>query len=383
MQIGIDKIVFQAPAYYLELHTLAKAREVDSLKYEKGFMQSQMAVCPLDEDIVTLAAEATQKLLQDENVENIAMFLFATESSVDASKAAGLYVHGLLDLPKKMRVIELKQACYSSAAALSMAKDYIASHPEKKVLVLCSDIAKYGLGTSGEVTQGAGAVAMLVSANPRLLVLQGENTYLSEDIMDFWRPYGELYPSVDGKLSIETYLRFFETVYADYLEQNKKTTASFDAFCFHMPYGKLAYKAMQQLLDKYVITEEEKEKLEQRFFKSTHYNKRIGNIYTGSLFLSLLSLLETDHTLKAGDTIGLFAYGSGATGEFFSLQLVDGYQEHLEKAYHESKMQERKELSFEEYEAILKAEKDSRKTLENKPFVFLGLEEKKRQYQKR
>ena len=50
----------------------------------------------------------------------------------------------------------------------------------------------------------------------------------------------------------------------------------------------------------------------------------MGNIYTGSLYLSLISLLET-HKLSAGDNIGLFSYGSGSVGEFFSGKLVEGY----------------------------------------------------------
>ena len=36
-------------------------------------------------------------------------------------------------------------------------------------IVIVSDIAKYDIGSSGEYTQGAGAVAILVKQNPRLL----------------------------------------------------------------------------------------------------------------------------------------------------------------------------------------------------------------------
>ena len=36
-----------------------------------------------------------------------------------------------------------------------------------KAIVVCADIALYAPGSSGEPTQGAGAVAMLVEANPR------------------------------------------------------------------------------------------------------------------------------------------------------------------------------------------------------------------------
>ena len=38
------------------------------------------------------------------------------------------------------------------------------NNPESKVLVIASDIAKYGVKSSGESTQGAGSCAMLVSS---------------------------------------------------------------------------------------------------------------------------------------------------------------------------------------------------------------------------
>lgn len=60
---------------------------------------------------------------------------------------------------------------------------------------------------------------------------------------------------------------------------------------------------------------------------STDYTRNIGNIYTGSLYLSLMSLLDSDdNTLKANDLIGFFSYGSGAVGEIFSGRLVEGYE---------------------------------------------------------
>src|SRR5690625_7366180 len=74
-----------------------------------------------DEDIVTMAAEAAQTLLERHDATKIRQVLFATESSVDQSKAAGVFVHDLLGLPANVRSIELKQACYSGTAALQMA----------------------------------------------------------------------------------------------------------------------------------------------------------------------------------------------------------------------------------------------------------------------
>ena len=55
-------------------------------------------------------------------------------------------------------------------------------------LVIASDIAKYGIDTPGEPTQGAGSVAMLVTQNPRILAFNDDNVAQTRDVMDFWRP---------------------------------------------------------------------------------------------------------------------------------------------------------------------------------------------------
>nr|WP_252968875.1 hydroxymethylglutaryl-CoA synthase [Erysipelothrix rhusiopathiae] len=77
-------------------------------------------------------------------------------------------------------------------------------------------------------------------------------------------------------------------------------------------------------------------------------------MYTGSLYLSLLSLLEQG-SLTEGDRIGLYSYGSGAVGEFFSGILQPNYKDHLLKT-HQTELDQRTKLSIPEYEAQFKAQ---------------------------
>ncbi|MCF7523721.1 hypothetical protein L3X07_12400 [Levilactobacillus brevis] len=64
-------------------------------------------------------------------------------------------------------------------------------------------------------------------------------------------------------------------------------------------------------------TPEHQAQLTAAFEASQADNRDVGNLYTGSLYLSFLSLLRHGH-LQAGQRIGFFSYGSGAEGEFFS-----------------------------------------------------------------
>lgn len=350
MKIGIDKIGFYAPHLYVDMNKLAVARNVEPEKFTIGIGQEKMAVAPITQDPVTLAANAALTILDDEDKEKIDYVIFGTESGIDNSKSGAVYVHHLLGLNPNARSIEVKQACYGATAGIQMAKGHIALNPESKVLVLGSDIARYGLNSSGESTQGAGAVAMVISADPKILALEDQNAYLTVDIMDFWRPIYSDKAFVDGKFSNEQYILFFQKVWEQYKAKSGLALNDFEAICFHLPYTKMGLKALRTVIDE--AAEEDKVRLLANYQSSTTYNRNVGNIYTGSLYLSLLSLLEQSKQLKDGSRIGLFSYGSGAVGEFFTGTLQPNYREYLHTERHTELFAARTEISIEEYEAV-------------------------------
>ena len=350
MTIGIDKIGFATGRYRLDMGDLAQSRGVDSEKFSKGLLLDALSITPITEDIVTLGASAANSILDEKDKASIDMVLVATESSIDQSKAAAVYIHSLLGIQPFARSLELKEACYSATAALNYAKLYVEKHPQSKVLVIASDIAKYGINTPGEPTQGSGSIAMLISQNPRLLELHDDNVAQTRDIMDFWRPNYSTTPFVDGMYSTKQYLDMLKTTWAEYQKRSGKTLADFSAFCFHLPFPKLALKGFNKIMDK-SLSDAKKEALKANFDASITYSRQIGNIYTGSLFLGLLSLLENSDNLQAGENIALFSYGSGAVAEIFSATLVDGFKAQL-KTNRKEELESRQSISVADYETI-------------------------------
>lgn len=350
MTIGIDKIGFATSQYVLKLETLAQARGQKVEKYTTGLMLDELSIAPITEDIVTLAAAAAKDILDDSDKAIIDMVIVATESGIDQSKATSIYVHDLLDIQPFARSIEMKEACYAATAGLNYAKLHVKQNPASRVLVIASDIAKYGIGSAGEPTQGAGAVAMLVSENPRLLAFSDDNVAQTRNIMDFWRPNYATTPFVDGIYSTKQYLDSLKTTWAEYQRRYQTDLNQFAAFCFHLPYPKLALKGLKKLMPK-DLEETVKSQLTENFEASIAYSRKVGNIYTGSLYLGLLSLLENSKSLKVGDQIGLFSYGSGAVSEIFSLTLVNGYQERLQ-TNRISTLAKRQELTVEDYQNL-------------------------------
>ncbi len=355
MKIGIDKMGIYIPRYYLDIRDLAKERNIDPDKFVIGLGQSKMSVNPISQDIVTFGVLAADKILTDEDKKKIDMLIVGTETGVDQSKSASAFMHSILGINEYCRSIEIKQACYGATAALQVAKNHILVNPDSKVLVIASDIAKYGINTSGESTQGCGAVAMLVSKDPKMLEISNESVCYTKDVMDFFRPNNSTYAIVNGKLSTNTYLESLEKVYYEF--SNRFGEKNFSAICFHIPYPKLGLKGLKEI---------KREDLLEEFNNSIMYNKEIGNIYTGSLFLSLISLLENSKKIKANDLIGLYSYGSGAVSEFFTMKVVEGYKKYLSTKENQKMLENRVKLSVSEYEEMFFSKIEHEKEIENK-----------------
>ena len=349
MTIGIDQIDFYVPKFYVDMAKLAEARNVEPNKFLIGIGQTEMSVSPVSQDIVSMGANAAKNIVTEEDKKQISMVIVATESAIDSAKASAVQIHNLLGIQPFARCFEMKEACYAATPAIQLAKDYLANRPNEKVLVIASDTARYGLNSGGEPTQGAGAVAMMITHNPRILEFNDDAVAYTEDVYDFWRPTGHMYPIVDGALSKDAYIRSFQQSWIEYAKRTGKTLADFASLCFHVPFTKMGKKALDSILTD-EVDDETKEHLTKGYEAATYYNRYVGNIYTGSLYLSLISLLET-RSFEAGQSIGLFSYGSGSVGEFFSGTLVAGYQDALNIDGHKALLNNRTELSVTDYES--------------------------------
>lgn len=349
--VGIESLAFYVPRYYLEMRRLAEARGVEPDKFVKGLGQEKMAVVPPDEDIVTMGANAGRLALQQVDPADIDTVLFATESGVDESKAAAIYVHRLLGLKPDCKTVELKQACSSSTVALLAAQALVASGMDRKVLVVAADVARYDLGSPAEATQGAGAVALVVSCNPRILRLEPVHSAYTEDVMDFWRPPYRREALVDGKYSIKVYINALCEAWRAYAATTGRSFEQHDRFCYHLPFTRMAEKAHAHLVSLAARKHLNRAEQEKQIAMGLVYNRVIGNTYTASLYIGLASLLENDEDLT-GSRIALFAYGSGCLGIFFSGTVCPGYAEALPAATHRRLLREREEVSVAQYEQM-------------------------------
>ncbi|WP_025732332.1 hydroxymethylglutaryl-CoA synthase [Carnimonas nigrificans] len=388
MNPGIEGIAFATSRYALELSALAEARGIDPRKYAVGLGINVMSVAPPDEDTVTLAASAAEQALQGIDRDQIEMVLLGTESGIDQSKAASTFVHGLLGLPRRCRVMELKQACYAGTFSLQLALPFLQAHPDKKVLVIASDIARYGLGKPGEPSQGCAAVAMVLSMQPRVLEFEPEYGVATDNVLDFWRPNYSDTAFVEGKYSSRLYLQMLEEVWGQYSERSGVGFDDIDFFCYHTPVPKLVEKAHQSLAALAGKGRIGKEQIEQQLGGSLDYGRELGNSYTATLFIGLCAVLERNSDDIAGKRIGFYSYGSGCVAEYFSGKVLPGYRDYLHHDYHREQIEGRELLDVPTYERFFDAPRsDASGDLEveqhrTSGFHFCGMEGHRRLYRK-
>jgi hydroxymethylglutaryl-CoA synthase len=137
-----------------------------------------------NENAYTMAATAVLRLIQQYDIDpsQIGLLALGTESSTDNS-AGAVVVKGMVnkalrdmdraEISRACEVPEFKHACLGGVYALKAATRYLATDGQGRIaIVVCSDIAEYERASSGEPTQGAGAVAMLVEPEAKLLTVE-------------------------------------------------------------------------------------------------------------------------------------------------------------------------------------------------------------------
>jgi len=417
MNAGIDSIAFDIPQLYLPITTLAENRNIEPEKLIKGLGLHKMTFPDVHQDVVTMASNTALKLIQQENLnpQEINRIYVGTESGIDSSKPVASYVVSNLEMVfgeaafRNCDVVDLTFACIGAVDALQNCLDYIRLNPVKKAIVIASDNAKYDLNSTGEYTQGAGSIAMLITANPRILSFSNEVGVATQGVFDFFKPrryftkeealqlennpewngileneiaiYKEQ-PVFDGQYSNQCYINRITEAYEHYKSESNqygKIYESWENILMHLPYcfqGRRTFieifaKENPELLeaqtgdtikDKIKSLSKSPEYLElvnEKIRPSEIASGQIGNIYTGSIFLGLLSTLCYHFEQKSdlsNKKLGLIAYGSGSKSKVFEARVSEQWQTAIKKVKLFETLENCTPIDFATYEKIHKKE---------------------------
>lgn len=404
MTFGIEAVGYYIPSLYLEIKDLAEKRGIEPAKLEKGLGLHRMGLPDVHEDAATFAAEALLKLMKDYqiNPKDIARIYLGTESALDAAKPTASYAMQMVEKVleeefgercfKNCDVVDMTFACVGAVDALHNSLDFVRVNPDKKAIVIASDYAKYELSSPGEYTQGGGAVALLVSSEPNLLEIENSWGVATESVFDFFKPRRhyqkeeltsapENYPDkievftdepvFDGQYSNQCYQDRIREAYSHYKEITGKDKPYKDwkYLIFHLPYafhGKRVFTEIFSLENglSYRTPEEQKivaksedylQFINEKIEKSQRASSEIGNMYTASIFMALLSTLQTsfnDGEELTGEKIGFLGYGSGSKSKVFAGTVSKNWKNVVSKWNLFENLNERTAIDFKSYEKL-------------------------------
>ena len=314
--------------------------------------------------------------------------------------------------------------------ALENCIDWVKGGSKRKAIVIATDIAKYHLGSTGEYTQGAGALSLLITENPKMISISNIWGVASKGIGDFFKPRRifnkkdifkeaaslmgtnpsdeevleilanngskfwnssnkkiEVYkeePVYEGQFSNESYQeRIYEALDHFKNQKNINFLAEWSFLIFHLPY---AYHGRKMILEKWIQWLEENGEIDNLYnevgqednnrkewlklvSKSKMFNEfiqkkimpgelasaEIGNMYTGSIFMALISLLSS--ALEKGEDIknakiGFLSYGSGSKAKIFEGTLESQWEETIKELDLFSKLNNRIKIDIDSYERL-------------------------------
>ena len=419
MNFGIDAIAFDVAKIHLPINTLAKARNIEPEKLEKGLGLLKMTLPDVHQDTVVFGANALTKLILNSNInlEDIARIYVGTESAIDSSKPIASFLVSLMEQKfgentlSECDVVDFTFACIGGVDAMQNCIDFVRLNPTKKAIVVTTDIAKYDLNSTGEYTQGSGAVALLITSNPRIIAFDTNWATSTKGVFDFFKPYRTLskeaitgnsnnenwfdnleaeieihkdQPVFEGQYSNQCYMDRTRNAYFSFKKNANASTSvynSWKSIIMHLPYS---FQGRRMLSEIYALDHEnqiisgneeasEYQNKLKEISKSEEYrnfvneklqpaeiaSSLIGNLYTGSIFMGFLSTLAHFYNAKvdvSNEKFGFLAYGSGSKSKVFQGTMQPNWSAAVANINLFETLEQSFEIGFESYEKLHKKE---------------------------
>lgn len=366
---GILALEVYIPRLFINQSEFEEVKGVPKGKIQIGLGQEQMSFVSHLEDVNSMALTVLKNLLDRTKVstKDIGKLEFATETLHDKSKSTKTILMQLFGDNKDVEGVTNLNACYGGTAALFNCVSWGKSEGKGRLsVVVMADVAVYNT-IAAQPTGGAGAVAILLGPDPSIVIEPLRASFFT-DVYDFYKPdLNSEFPTVDGKLSTDVYLESLSQCLALLKKKNSDaghnlTLRDFDYFLFHCPFAKQVEKAFLKIMYEEILknnykaqntTEMERlirekpdfnERVTQKNLKEVLLsnetleklypglvlNKKVGNIYTGSLYLALASVInEKSNKDLANKRMFLYSYGSGAAASLFSIRLSPDFNRDL------------------------------------------------------
>ena len=249
----------------------------------------------------SLVIEASSKLLERVNSENIDGIIHVSQSPFSRLPTSACLIQDILNLPKNMMAFDLIQGCSGFVYGLSVASSMIYQQSLKKVLVICADTYTQYIPKNDRTNRpifSDGAAAAIIestgdgSIGPFIFFTDGSGGHL----LALEDNNGKKQLFMDGKKVFKFSLREVPKAFNDLLNKAHLKQEDIDLFIFHQASAVI----LRQLKSKLNIPDE-------KWFQNI---KNMGNTVSATIPIAIKQAKESG-LYKPKMNIMLMGFGVG------------------------------------------------------------------------
>ncbi|KAI9324296.1 hydroxymethylglutaryl-CoA synthase [Zopfochytrium polystomum] len=335
-------------------------------RYTKGLGLQRMSVTGCNQDSVSMAMNAIERLLAKTGVEpsKIGRIDVGTETPVDISKSITTFLTQRFGPDADLEGSDCITACYGGTAAFFNAVAWVQSEAwnGKLAIVVASDV--YQGKSELHFLAGAGAVAMLIGPRANVVLGRPRGTVMTHS-WDFYRPVGKQdgLPVVKAKESVDEYVRAAHVCHQRFTARLAATGAprpsplstrlvdAYDHVVLHCTTSSMAKRGVAALVK--ADGAERAAEAASRAFETKargglEANAQLGALYTASVWMGLAVLLDTLGDAAPGNKVLMYSFGSGSTAALFELRVA----KRLAPMHARQRLNDRETVAVDEYRRL-------------------------------
>ena len=298
------------PSHKIETGEIASVWGADGSAWAKNLNVYSKSVPGPDEDVITISVEAARQAMGRAKLtgENIGAIYTGSESHPYAVKPTSTIVAEAISATPHLTAADYEFACKAGTAAIQTCLGMVGDGQIENGIAIGVDTSQGAPGDALEYSASAGGGALIIGKKNVIAEINHTTSYTT-DTPDFWRREGQKYPRHGGRFTGKP--AFFKHVMSCGLKTMEMAGTKPEDYKYivtHQPNGKFPIRAAKSL----GFNEEQ--------YKTGLLTPRIGNTYSGAVFLGLTAILDI---AEPGDRILAVAYGSGAGSDGFDITVTD------------------------------------------------------------
>ncbi|MFC1945088.1 hydroxymethylglutaryl-CoA synthase, partial [Chloroflexota bacterium] len=267
-----------------------------------GWAAGEKSVCGIDEDIVTMAAEASEKAMKHAGIDpsKIGAIHLGTASSPYIEQYVAPILAETLELGPETTMVDYCGSLNAGAMALQGCLDAIAAGRIGAGIVIVTEDRATHPGSAGEAGFGCGAAAFVIGTEGTIADIEGTEHYTTL-FMDRWRATTDNFVSdfFDDRFDREYgYQKHIETACKGLIDRLGRGSSDYNHMALQQPDARLPGIIAKCL------------GIRGEMMASGSIAGMVGDLGSASAFVSLAGILDK---AKAGERVLFASYGSGSS----------------------------------------------------------------------